>query len=450
MLSARSLPTPAPVAPGREQVPRIEPLPPQTRFGRGRFLWLLWALLLASAIGLLLQRREDHPLAPTAAVRSVAVRLGDLEQTIRLTGNTVARNSVHLRAPYLRGRRSGGSGDFGLALERLAASGTHLRKGDLVAAFDRMPMLSRLDDYRAARVDRELRLRTMRADLDVRRVAYQQQVRAAKARIDKAELDLKTAPVRSAIQAALLQLAFDEARASYQALLDQATYVETIEQAEMRLSQLELLSARVEERRAEANAEKMLARAPVEGLVMITEIFRGSEFGQIQVGDELRPGQPYGQIVDAQSIIVEASANQVDVESLRIGARAHLHFDAYSGLELQAHVYSVGPLAKARRWRTAYVSEVPVYLKLDRADPRLIPHLSVSAGVVLQREPNAGIIPRASVFHKTHDGRPYAYVRTSSGWEKRDVVLGLANNIDVVVRSGLRPGEIVALDQPSA
>jgi biotin carboxyl carrier protein len=415
---------------------------------------LLLTVIIA-AIGLVLHYREQlasrFRSASLSAVRTAEVRSGIIEQTIRLTGATVAERSVYLRAPYLRGRRSaGGSRDFGLVLEELAAPGKRIKKGDPVAEFDRMSMLNRLDDYRAARVDRELHLRTLRAELDMKRVAHQHQIRVAKAAMDKAALDLKTAPVRSAIQAALFQLALEEAKATYEALLAQAKYVEVVENAEVRRAQLELQEAQVEERRAEANVEKMVVRAPIDGLVVVTEIFRGSEFGQIQAGDQLRPGQPYAQIVDARSMIVEATANQVDVENLRIGARAHVWMDAFSHLELPARVYSIGPLAKGRGWRANYVSEVPVFLKLDRVDPRLIPNLTVSADVILHGESSDGIVPREAVFHDAEDGQPFVYVRTPSGWEKRELELGLANNIDVAVHSGLSPGEVVAVSEPSA
>jgi multidrug efflux pump subunit AcrA (membrane-fusion protein) len=193
----------------------------------------------------------------------------------------------------------------------------------------------------------------------------------------------------------------------------------------------------------------MLVRAPVDGLVVISEIFRGSEFGAIQSGDQVRPGQPYAQLADPGSLMIEAIVNQVDVERLRIGAAAHLRFDAYADLELPARVDAVSPLAKARRWRGNYVSEVPVFLKLERSDPRLIPNLTVSADVVLASEQSEEIVPREAVFSEPDSEQPVAYVRTESGWEKRELQLGLASEITVAVRSGLSRGELVALDEPA-
>jgi hypothetical protein len=88
-------------------------------------------------------------------------------------------------------------------------------------------------------------------------------------------------------------------------------------------------------------------------------------------------------------------------------------------------------------------------LKLDRQDPRLIPNLSAHADIVLDTETTSGIIPREGVFNSEDGGQPLAYVQTPSGWETRSLELGLANNVDVGVRSGLSPGEIIALDEPA-
>jgi len=272
----------------------------------------------------------------------------------------------------------------------------------------------------------------------------------AKGRMDKAALDLKTAPVHSEIQVALFQVAFEEARASYRALVEQTQYIEAGARAEIRRAELNLEESRVEERRAEANLERMVVRAPIDGLAVVSQTFRGAEFGQIQVGEQLRPGQPYLQIVDPRSMVIEARANQADVEKLRLGALAHLRFDAYAGLELPGRVHSIGPLATTAGRRADWVAEVPVLVKLDRVDPRVIPNLSVSADVILCSEQSAGIVPRHAVFHDAEDGTPYAYVRTPSGWEKRDLELGFANHVAVAVESGLIPGEVIAAEPPDA
>ncbi|MBM3746586.1 MAG: hypothetical protein FJW34_12390 [Acidobacteria bacterium] len=113
-------------------MPARRPEPP-----RGRFPWWLAAAAVVVVAGLAIHYRDTlaGPLRPSppTAVRTVLVRSGPLEQTIRLTGTTAAEHSVFLRAPYLRGRRSRGAGDFQLVLQELTDSGRQVRKGEAVA-----------------------------------------------------------------------------------------------------------------------------------------------------------------------------------------------------------------------------------------------------------------------------------------------------------------------------
>jgi cobalt-zinc-cadmium efflux system membrane fusion protein len=267
--------------------------------------------------------------------------------------------------------------------------------------------------------------------------------------MDKAALDLKTAPVRSAIQVARYQLAFNEAKATYEMLVAQTKYKEAGARAELRRAELDLAETQVEERRAQANVERMVVRAPIGGLFVVADIRRGGDLMPVRAGDQLGRGQQYGQIVDPRSIVVEATVNQVDVEDLRLGARARVRFDGFTDLEVPAHVYSIGPLSKPSRARAAYVSEVPVFLKVERMDDRLIPNLTAYADVVLESQPSAAIIPREAVFREARADQPFAYVKTDDGWDKRELELGPANYTDIAVRSGVKAGEQVALDEPA-
>ena len=101
--------------------------------------------------------------------------------------------------------------------------------------------------------------------------------------------------------------------------------------------------------------------------------------------------------------------------------------------------------------RAAFVKEIPVILKLDKLDPRVIPDLSVSVDVELDSEKQvATVAPLSAIFRDGDAGSPYVFVKSGEGWERREVQLGLTNNLVVAVRSGLRPGEVVAAEVPPA
>jgi HlyD family secretion protein len=388
---------------------------------------------------------------PAAVLRTVQVQSGPLERTLRLTGSTAGENSVTLRAPYMKGSRSrgGGAGDFHLVLKELIAQGARVKQGDPLATFDPQSMLERLDNLSAEQSQAAAGLTSLAARLLADREARDQQIRVAKAAVDSAALDLQTASVRSAIQADIFRLALEEARVRYKHLLAETESFEISQKAQTRVAQLNIEESGLEVRRAEANAARMVVRAPRAGIVVIRETFRNAQFDTIRAGDELRPGQPYLDIVAPGPMLVEATVNQADVRQLRIGASAYVAPEAFPDIRLPARIFSIGSIAVSNGWRGNFVKEVPVLLRISRSDPRVIPSLTVIVDVLLARVKNATLIPRQAVFSRSPDARPFALVQAKDGWKRRDLDLGLASNTAVAVLSGLKGGETVAAELPA-
>lgn len=342
----------------------------------------------------------------------------------------------------------GSSNDFELILQQVAPPGSLVHKGERVAEFDRQYMLLRLDDYQATVVQSEASLKKRKADLEISHKSHDQLVNAQKGTLEKAQLDLRTIPVLSDIDAAKARLAFDQARAKYQQLLKEVPFVRASEAADTRSSELDLEEARVEQKRAQMNADKMVVNAPIDGLVVMQSMYRGGEFGQIQQGDELWPGLLFMQIVDPRSMVINATVNQADVAEVRVGQKARVRFDAYPDMVLPAHVESVAAMSKPGNFRPQFFREVAVRLKMDVMDKRVIPDLSVSAEIIVDRdEQTPTAAPLGAIFHDRDSSTPYVMVRSASGWQRRAVEVGIRNNLVAAVK-GVDPGEVVALDLP--
>ena len=438
--------------------PKTAPLPvetqppsPQRRSRRTR--WIVPIVVVVVVAGGVYRQRQVSASGgasslSTAGIRTATVRSGTLEKTLRLSGVTASKNQITLIAPRLRGRR--GSSNYMLNLQELVPPGSQVSKGDMLARFDNQYMVNRIDSYEDRVIRQEARIRKSKATLKVKRMAHEQKIRVAKARLDKAALDLKTIPIRSEIQTERFRLAHEEAGASYQQLLSQTPYVEISESSELRRLELDLKEAEVEFRRAKVNLDKMLVQAPVNGLTVMLSLKRGAELDQIKKGDLLRSGMPYMLIVDLNSMMVNAELSQADSEMVHIGARVTVRFDAFPDLKTPARVHSIGTIARATKRRgSAYVRNVPVRLSLEKTDPRVIPNYSVSADLVLAREESAAIVPLECVFSDQAGGKPYAFVQGANGWERRELELGLANNIAVAVRSGLEEGAAVLTERPA-
>ena len=342
----------------------------------------------------------------------------------------------------------GGGSEFMLVLTDLIKPGSQVKKGERVAEFDRQYMLLRLDDYRSSLVQHEANIKKLEANLAVNKEAHEQQIRVARANVDKAHLDLKTIEVRSAIESERFKLALEEAQAQHKSYLAQRKLVEVSQRSQVRNAALDRDQAKLELQRAENNAERMVLKAPIDGIVVMQSIRRGGDQAQIQQGDQVPSGMVFMTIVDPSSMIINASVNQVDGEQLRVGMKAIARLDAYPDLRLPATVVGVGAMTRTGGWRANWVREIPIRLKLDKTDPRVLPDLSASAEIILGEERQAAVVPVAAVF-RDRGGLPYVWVREpAEGWRRRDVEPALANFVEVAVRSGVRKGELVALERP--
>lgn len=446
------LPQPGPaVVPPRQQPEK-----------RRTALWgtLLTLALLAGGAAYYLNTQSQRKVSggtPTPTVSTSVVAMGDLNATVRVNGTVSAQNFASLLAPRIMGSRGnfnrggaggGPGGDFNLVLMHLEKAGIRVKAGNVVAEFDPQNQLQREDDYKDYVVQTENSIKKMVANLAATKEAHDQTVRSSKADWDKAVLDLKTADIRSAIDAEKFKLAVEEAEAKYKQLVYESSLVEESQRAAIRVSQLNLEQSKIELQRAELNVQRMVIKSPMDGIVVMQSIVRtGGEFGQIREGDQIFAGQPFMSIVDPSSMVLNATVNQVDAERLRLGMKATVRLDAYPDIELPGSMIGIGAMAKTSAFRASWVGEIPIRLKIDKMDARVIPDLTGSAEIVVSSEKNVPLVSRAAIFDE-EEGQ-FVFVQGPDGtWTKKKVEIGLPNNTAVAIRSGLQKGDVIALQRP--
>jgi HlyD family secretion protein len=101
-------------------------------------------------------------------------------------------------------------------------------------------------------------------------------------------------------------------------------------------------------------------------------------------------------------------------------------------------------MAATNQFRATYVGEIPVRIRLDGQDPRVLPDLTGSAEILLADERSPAVVPRQAVFED--ESERFVFRKTVEGWEKVSVRTGLESGTSVAVESGLRAGDVVALD----
>jgi HlyD family secretion protein len=437
---------PAPLRTPEPLMPAVAPPPPKRPPSSLR-IWVLLALIAGgawAAYEFIAKPKTQSAAVQTAAVRTAKVTSGPIQRVLRLTGSTTAKNFATVSAPMMQGPDAGRA----LILIEVAAGGVKVKKGDVVARLDAQAMIDHVDDLGATIDQAEGDIKRRKAEQAMNWETLQQSIRVAKADLEKAKLDASAAEVRTPVDAEILKLAAEEAEATYKEKLTDLPKQKLSDAAELRI--LELTRDRhVSHRgRHKVDIERFTIRAPIDGLVVMQSIWRGTDMGQIQTGDQVAPGQSFMKIVDTNTMQMEATASQVESDEMRLGEPAVIAFDAFPGLKLKAKVSTLGAIATPGWWANYYLRTVRVYLTILDHDNRVIPDLSAAASVVVGQTDNSLLIPREAV--ETKDGKPFVRIKVGDRYETRQVKLGMTDAIHVAVLEGLHAGDEVALDPPQS
>jgi HlyD family secretion protein len=125
----------------------------------------------------------------------------------------------------------------------------------------------------------------------------------------------------------------------------------------------------------------MEIHSPIDGIVVLNTIWKQGSMGEVQEGDQVRPGVPFMQVVDPALMEVRVAVNQEDLLGLKPGEKAQVHLDAYSDLAFDGQLESVDPMGVTGDF-SPKVRTFSATFSIKGHDPRLMPDLSAAVDVV--------------------------------------------------------------------
>jgi multidrug efflux pump subunit AcrA (membrane-fusion protein) len=375
-------------------------------------------------------------------VSTMRATRGIVQATRRLAGSISARRFMNIGAPVLQAPDQG----RGLTLIFLAASGTHVKQGQIIAQIDAQDIQDHMVDVEANVSQARLDIARRKAQLVAQMEGLRQRLRVAKATWERASQDARAAPVKNAITRETLRLAVEEYQEAYQEAIKQTPLTEERQLADIKLYELSYEHDARHRDRHLLDFRRCSIRSPIDGMVVMQTFYRGGQMKQFQVGDQLSPGQPFMRVVDPSSMELDATMNQVESQLVRLGQHAIVRFDAFPDIMVRGRVQAVGALAAGERRVNFNVRNVAVRLVLETADSRVIPDLTASADVATA-PPAAGlIVPREALGGS--GGKTIVYVKQGDAYMPREVEVAGTSNTEAAVVSGIQEGEEIAL-QPT-
>ena len=443
--SPPSRPGPAPASPQRPPRPSI-----------GLTLGLCVVASLATVLLLwTLSGRSPDPQAAQAAleVRTAVATTGEFTKSLRVGGTIETLHYAAIRAPKLRGPRDSGRAD--LTLVKLADAGSLVEAGSVVAEFELKWLEDHIEDRLSQVTLSKSNLQKRLAEVLILKETERQGRLNAQAELDKALLDLRTAEVRSAIEAEILKNVSDEAQVTWKQLEEEGRLMESVHSADLRGFELEVEDAVLHVERHQRDYHRLQVRTPIDGMVVRETMFnRSGQFAQTKAGDQVYPGALFMRIVDVSKMVVSASVNQVDAQAIRIGNEAVVELDAYPGLHFSARVADLAAVASTGSGRSRFsrgntgnfIKHIPVRILIEDQDERILPDLSASADVRLSSGRRGILVPREALRSEPSlDAGEFVHVVDGGEYRKRRVLVQDVSDTEALIQSGLEPGERVLL-----
>jgi len=404
-----------------------------------RLLRSRWFLGAAAAVvlgpGAWLLTRGAAGVEPSVVAR---VKRGQFKVTVTTSGELRARKFVQITAPPNTQQAE----TYQMKIASIVPEGTVVKEGDVVAELDRSTIASKLADVtlalqkataqnEQAMLDSTLNLskarediRTMDLGLEEKKLAKEQSVYEAPTVRRQAEIDYEKA-----------QRALAQAKVDYKTKTEQA-------QAKMREVGADLERQRNKLKIVQDVMQGFTIKAPAPGMVIYVKEWNGKKRA---VGSQVSSWEPgVAMLPDLTQMESITYVNEIDVRKIAVGQPAVITLDADPTKKLTGKVTSVANVGEQRPNTDAKVFEVK--LVVEQADTTLRPGMTTGNAIQTLKTAAALFVPLEAVSSEA--GVPFVYQQSGGRVVKQEVVTGVMNDDEAVIRRGLAEGDRVLLTPP--
>jgi len=347
------------------------------------------------------------------------VNNGEFIISVKASGRIDAKRNYTISAPRIRG----------LQITWMAPEGSMVKKGDPTIRFDATEQMNELTDHQS-------NLKINQTTLDRARKEYTIQEKQLKLELQKAERNYDEQKHEAPKLAEEARLELELARLNFQAKMDQY-------QSDVEKSELEVKRAEGQVTMAQKELDQMTIVAPMPGMVVYLEIWKGGTMGKVQEGDSPWPGQGLINLPDLSEMIVDSYVSEVDASKVDTGQVVQVVLDAFPDTDYQGTVTKKATLARRKDYNSK-INVFDVEITINDHDDNLKPGMSSSAKIIIDRIDNLVSVPLEAVFEK--EGQTLVYLKNK---KEVEVEVGRRNDMQIEIISGLEGGEEICLIDPT-
>jgi len=360
------------------------------------------------------------------------VKRGDLVQPVDVEGELRAVHAVEISPP--------GVTEVEFKISFMVPEGAAVKRGEPILGFDTQALQKMLDDKKAERDEARQKLAQKQRDLDVKRLALDDQVGKAEATLRKARLKAEV-PVELVARIEAQKARLEETGSEHDLENLRAERAVLVSTGDAETRSLESESTRAEGRVAalEASLDKMMVKALQDGIVIYRTSWRDEKK---KVGDTVWSVETVLSLADLSEMDAVGDVDEADAGQLAAGQKVTLRLEARPDVDLQGTIRSIGRTVRRKSWRLP-TKVYRVEIALAKTDPTFMrPSMRFRGEIESARLGGLLLVPRQAVFLRP--AGPVAWVKRTLGFTETPVELGRANRRFIEVRSGLRDGDLVS------
>ncbi|MBX8802196.1 efflux RND transporter periplasmic adaptor subunit [Ochrobactrum sp. MR28] len=373
--------------------------------------WLFWLLVIAGLAAVLYYFTADYFKTEAPQVMTATVRKGDIETTVLATGILKPARLVAV-----------GAQASGRVLSLSVKAGQQVKKDDLIAQID---ATTQQNELRKAKAD-EVRNQADRTD------------KIAKLELAKQDLTRQQQMIsRNAIS-----------RADY----DKAVSAVKSAEAQIALSDAQIVASKIAVETAEANLGYTQIRAPIDGTILATVVQEGQTVNAVQSAPTIAI---IGQL---DTMTVEADISEADVINVKEGQDLYFTIPGQSDKRYTAKLETLEPApqsivsdksfgtSSSASSSTATASAIYYKGIFDIANPDgvLKTYMTAEIHIILGNAKDVLLVPSTALSEPDKKGQITVSVMDKNGTiTQKPVETGLNDKVMVEIRSGLSEGEKV-------
>ena len=370
-------------------------------------------------------------------VQTTFVKRGTFTEELTEEGTVKAVNSISINAPNISYRYGG------LKITNMVSDGKEVNKGDTVIIFDP-------SELKKAIITSQQQLEIANAEFEKLKATQQSEIEDLESDLEItlisqkiSKINFEQATYESEVTKKEINLKLETANIALARAKEQIENRKKIQKEDVFQKALNIKQLKATLDDANSYTNNLFVISPGPGIAILKDNWITNQ--KWQAGDQPYSGTTLIELPDLNKMMAEVKINEVDITKITPDLNVEIKPDAYSDTIFSGKVIAIANLAQNKDSKSK-IKIFPVQILIENKNISLLPGLTVSCKIKINELTGVLYVPIEAIFKD--QGNEFVYVRTTSGFKRRDIKIGSVNTDFVVVKEGLAENEELALTDP--